>query len=497
VQHDDGRTQVVRFGDVMWDWQEDFIYKIHLHNRVIILKARQLGITWMVCMYALWTAMTRPNATILVMSISQREAIGIIDRIKFIYDNLPETLKAANPITSPDSRTEKGFLNGSHIIALPSTEKSSRSYTSTLTILDEFAFHDYADKNWAAVMAATEQGKIVVISTSNGINNLFYRLYWDAKEKKNDFLPIFLPYYLHPNRDEGWHEEQKRRLTPQLMAQEYPATEMEAFVHSGNTFFDLDVLQQYTPKDWIPTENITYMLRRTPPYLWSSLKVFNLPIVGHAYSIGVDPTNAVSKRADNAAIVVIDAVTGEQVVEFAGQVSIDDLAPLICDLNDFYKGIVVIERNGVGGELNKRLNTMGVPLWWGQYLSVIGTKAAARESRLENAIGLHVNKYVKEVMFERLSVAINNQQVKIYSAELINELANLEFASSGLPQARKGAHDDRAMALAYAWLGVLYLRETGQAVKVHSFPDLFNIEWYTQQAALSVPPLISRSRLIL
>ncbi|MEM2675756.1 MAG: terminase large subunit [Candidatus Bathyarchaeia archaeon] len=486
VQRGSDRVERVRFGDIIWDWQKDLLLEIDRNDRLVILKARQLGVTWLACMYALWTLFTKPNATVLVMSTTQREATGIIERVEFIYENLPDIIRLANPITKPHSRTEIGFLNGSNIIALPSTEKSGRSYTSTLTILDEFAFHEYAEKNWAAITAATEKGKLIVISTANGINNFFYKLYSEAKEGKNNFKAIFLPYTLHPDRTEYWYEQQAQILPLHQLMQEYPMTDVEAFTHTGSHFFEIDWIRQYTPKQWLPFEQVQYMFRRTPPYLWSSIKIFKTPIVGHAYSIGVDPTGALSSRADNAAVVIIDAATGEQVAEFAQTVSIDDLAPLICDLYDFYKGIVVCERNGVGGELNKRLWAMGLNLWNGQYLATVGTVAKKRESRLENAIGLYVNHSVKAVLFERLSAAIAKKDIGIASDALLQELANLEITESGLPKARQGT-DDRVMALAYAWLGVLYLRETGQAISVHPFPDMFNLEFYLRKASEPAP----------
>ncbi len=125
-----------------------------LQNRfVVVLKARQMGLTELIAVYVLWRAIFFPYQNIQIISLKDRVAKKVLRRIKFMYINLPETLKT--PIVNGRSgeigtASEILFNNGSSIVSIPTTEDAGRSEAVSLLVMDEAAIMQYAETIWAA-----------------------------------------------------------------------------------------------------------------------------------------------------------------------------------------------------------------------------------------------------------------------------------------------------------------------------------------------------------
>jgi len=222
----------------------------------IILKARQLGISWLAAGYALWTAMFHDNANVLLLSKREDEAQKLLDKVKVIYDKLPAWLRAPEfarnnaTLIFAGSKTPDGRLTkGSRITALPATEDAGRSETGSLVIADEWAFHPYAATNYSAFRPAIAAGsaKFIGISTANGIGTFFHEMWVNAKRGQSGFAHQFIPWNSHPDRDEAWYKRERANYPSAMQEfyQEYPATEDEAFIAAGGCVFDLDSLTFY------------------------------------------------------------------------------------------------------------------------------------------------------------------------------------------------------------------------------------------------------------
>src|SRR5690606_35295524 len=109
---------------------------IHENQLTIILKARQLGISWLTLGYGLWTLLFRPIASVSVFSRRETEAIYMIsnERLRGMYQRLPEWMKSGH-YPKIDSGKEWILSNGSAIRAFPAS--AGDSYVSTLAIIDE------------------------------------------------------------------------------------------------------------------------------------------------------------------------------------------------------------------------------------------------------------------------------------------------------------------------------------------------------------------------
>lgn len=85
-------------------------------------------------------------------------------RMSFIYFNLPDWLKAWNPVT-----TSFGIMNfsrtNSKAWGVPQGDNIVRSYTASLLFADEAAFQPEFEEAYAAALPMAE--KIVAVSTAN------------------------------------------------------------------------------------------------------------------------------------------------------------------------------------------------------------------------------------------------------------------------------------------------------------------------------------------
>lgn len=219
----------------LWPAQRDALVTIEREPQVIILKARQLGISWLVIAYALWLCLFHSNKTVMVFSKDQNSANEMIRRAKGIYNRL--TRKPVDMTT--DNVTTIGWSNGSRIMSFAATEDAGSSFTASLTIIDEFAKMRYASDLYTSVKPTiADGGKMIIVSTAKGESNPFHQL-WDAAAKHtNNLRPLFLPWSARPDRTPDWYAAQESdAISAAHHRQEYPATSDEAFVSIGEDRF--------------------------------------------------------------------------------------------------------------------------------------------------------------------------------------------------------------------------------------------------------------------
>jgi hypothetical protein len=215
----------------LWDAQRDLLSVILSQSLLLILKARQLGISWLVCAYAVWLCLYRPSRLVLFFSIGQGEANEMMRRATAIYWRLSPELRASLPKPIKDNTEELRFDNGSAIQSLPSRKSAGSSYTASLIVLDEFAKNENAEALYTAVKPTIDGGgRMIVLSTAHGAGNLFYRLVTKARQGLGAFVFHFLPWHVRPGRDAAWYARVAAdAIDDAHMKQEYPASPEEAF----------------------------------------------------------------------------------------------------------------------------------------------------------------------------------------------------------------------------------------------------------------------------
>lgn len=235
----------------LWDGQKTVLQSFLTNRLLIILKARQLGLTWLALAYAVWRLVFFPGYQVVVLSKKEiPDAKELIRRVKFILRHLPDWIiqekKDAKPgwigpvwdsaalsitITHPGKEP-------STLISMAATEDAGRSFTANLVILDEWAFQQYAKEIYTSAYPTINRpggGQVIGLSTAKRLT--FYEEMWNAAVAgKNKFKAIFLPWWTDPRRTPEWYDDTKKNL-PSSYMQEYPATPEEAFSAGEGTAF--------------------------------------------------------------------------------------------------------------------------------------------------------------------------------------------------------------------------------------------------------------------
>jgi len=253
----------------LWPGQLVVLGSFLIERLIILLKARQLGLSWLALAYAAWRIVHFPGYQVVALSKREDDAKELIRRIKFILKYLPGFIIQEKKYASPSWRGptwEATALNVTiyHPGAEPcvfnsmsSGPDSGRSFTANLVILDEWAFQQWAEEIWSAAYPTINRpggGQVIGISTAKRLT-LFEEIWKAAVAGKNRFKAIFLSWRTDPRRTEEWYEETKQNL-PHSYLQEYPATAEEAFSAGEGTAFpefskDIHVCEPFPiPAHW-------------------------------------------------------------------------------------------------------------------------------------------------------------------------------------------------------------------------------------------------------
>ena len=202
----------------LYPFQEKVLHLFQQKEYLIINKSRQLGISTLSAAYALWLMLFKTDINILVIATKQETAKNMVTKIRFAYSQLPTWLKIK---AIEDNRLSLRLANGSQVKAVAASADAGRSEAVSLLLLDEAAFIDNIDLIFtAAQQTLATGGQCFAISTPNGTSNWFHKTYVKAQTSENKFLPIALPWTVHPERNQAWRDEQDLTLGPREAAQE-------------------------------------------------------------------------------------------------------------------------------------------------------------------------------------------------------------------------------------------------------------------------------------
>lgn len=227
IEAPQGRDSVTLVSFDLWPAQESTLEIIHTNDRVIILKARQLGITWLILADDFWDCLHRPGVTILYFSKGLLEAQELIRRVAGMYSRY----KGDKPRLVTQMKSELAWANGSRMLSLAATETAGRSFTASKVRLDEFAHMQYAQDVYTAVKPTIDNGgQLIILSTANGEDDPFHTLWQAAERGDSTFTPVFLPWTARPDRSLEWYAAVERdAFSSAEMRREYPEHAPEAF----------------------------------------------------------------------------------------------------------------------------------------------------------------------------------------------------------------------------------------------------------------------------
>lgn len=230
----------------LWDGQKEALCTLDENKWNIVLKARQLGFTWLALAYASRGLLFRQGYSVVALSRTEDEAKELVRRMDVILSHMPDFIlpeKDAPPGWSGCTYTKTALTieikKGEEAVrtfkAFTSSADAGRSFTASLIILDEWAFQQFDREIWNAGLPTINRptgGKVIGLSTIKR-GSLFEELF---QTPDNGFKKIFYPWTTDPRRTVEWYETTKRLLGDSILA-EYPATVEEAMTTPGGAFF--------------------------------------------------------------------------------------------------------------------------------------------------------------------------------------------------------------------------------------------------------------------
>ena len=224
----------------LWDFQRPVLQALQDGEPVIVLKARRLGLSWVVLAFALWLAIFNQGVRVLVLCKTEADATELLDRIRRMLERIRESPRSAHVLDGLQKPTKERDavttldVGASTIRALVGTPAAARSETAGLVIADEFAFQKRAPAIWQALLPTVEGGgRLAIVSTGNGRSGdgEQYAKLWDLASSGSGWRSFFFPWQARPDRDETWKQRQIDLLgDPEKFRVEYPEVEDDAFV---------------------------------------------------------------------------------------------------------------------------------------------------------------------------------------------------------------------------------------------------------------------------
>jgi hypothetical protein len=419
----------------LWPAQAETLRDIELYRLVVILKARQLGLTWLVLGFALWLVLFCPAATVLLFSRRDDEAVDLLAaRLRGMYDRLPSWLKAGPHVIDNDHEWQ--LSNGSRVLAFPTT--AGDSYCATLAVVDEADLVPDLGRLMGAVKPTIDAGgRMVLLSRvdKSRPQSPFKKVYTAAKRRLNGWAPVFLPWHARPDRDAAWYEEQMADVLHRTgslddLHEQYPATDAEALAPRT---LDKRIAPQWLHQCWQEREPLSDLPPGAPSI--PGLEVHALPDPSRSYALGADPAEG-NPTSDDSALAVVDVETSEEVAALSGQFQPAVLGAHIDAVARWYNGArVLVERNNHGH---------AVLLWLRDNSEVrLAPGHDGNPGWLSNTKG-------KALLYDACADAFRERRALLHSFATFTQLASIEGSSLRAPE---GEQDDRADAHSLAlWL---------------------------------------------
>lgn len=454
------------------------------YNENITRKYRQAGVTTVTAAWIskiIQTAKPEKPEKVLIVANKRDTAIEMANKIRAFLEQWPDWINVGfSQMKNSESRYK--LNNGCEVKAVATSRDALRGYTPTILIFDEAAYIEAGEDFWAASMASLSTGgKVILISTPNGFDPIYYGIYEQAARGANNFHVTELKWYNDPRyaKDVKWIKC-KDIVHYMLNREEYKDDEITVIEHDRTKFDDLlhDGFKPYSPwfesmakkfkydkrkinqeidaaflgsgDNVIPPELIEKILKeqvRDPKekYMMGQMWQWKDPIEGHRYIMGVDVSRGDSE--DFSSINVIDFDDREQVLEYVGKMPPDDLASLAYKWGIIYQAFIVVDiTGGMGIATARKLQEMQ---YKNLFIDGINTQNIWEydSKMMEKIPGISFNNKRTQI------VAAFEEQIRhgfiIKSVRLANEMNTFVFIN-GKPDHMKGTHDDSIMAIAMA-----------------------------------------------
>ena len=470
--------------------QETLLSDYENHEENIALKYRQAGVSTVTAAWIskrlVFAKKDRPEK-ILIIANKLDTSMEMANKIRSFIDQWPNWVGAQ---FSNDKNAQRWYklTNGCEVKAVATSKDALRGYTPTILVFDEAAFIEADNDFWAACMASLSTGgKVIVVSTPNGYDPIYYEIYNQASKGMNNFKITEMFWWKDPrytkdlylvptddivdyllnkterddskninyeetnafnrNYDEikeyftkgykpcsSWYEKMvkklkydKRKINQELNCE---------FLGSGDNVFDNKQLEYIKNNTLLETQT---------KMMGNSLWIWDDPKEGHKYIMGIDVSRGDSE--DFSTIEIIDFDERKQVFEYVGKIPPDTLAEIAYKWGVMYNAFIVIDiTGGMGVATSRKLQEMG---YKNLYIDgVDSTNIWRYNTKAQDKVpGLNFNN--KRVQIIAAFEEYVRHKFIIRSSRLYDEMNNFVYVN-GRPDHQKGQHDDLIMAIAMA-----------------------------------------------
>lgn len=424
----------------MYPFQKEIVKTIH-NNRFVICKIpRQSGKSTTLVGYLLHYCIFNENMSVAMLANKESVAKLQLERFKTAYEHLPTWLQQG---VIEWNKLSVRFENGSKLTVAATSSSAIRGGSFNTVVLDEFAYinNNIAQDFFSSVfptISSGKQSKMVIISTPKGMNH-FYKIWIDAVNKKNEYIPIECHWYDVPGRDAKF----KKTMIAQTSQSQWNVEFECNFIGSDNTLINPSILS-----------NLSFA---TPMHSSiEGLDIYEPPKEDHIYTICVDTGKG--SGDDYHAFVILDCTTCpyKVVAKFRNNTISHQLYPtyigkLGIQYNEAY---ILMELNDLGMAAAEILQKEI------EYPNIITTSLNNRKGQSADGgfspgkaqLGVRVGHVVKRTGCMVLKDLIENEKIILNDFNIINELSTY-ISKSQSWEATEGYNDDLVSCLViFGWL---------------------------------------------
>lgn len=426
----------------LYPFQEEVLHLFRDEQFLITLKSRQLGISTLSAGYSLWLMLFHRDKNILALATTQATARNLVTKTIYMYEHLPKWLRLPH---LEKNKLSLRLKNGSKIQAKSSSTDSARSEAVSLLLIDEAAFIDNIEETFtAAQQTLATGGQCMALSTPNGIGNWFHKTWVKAETKENSFLPIKLPWTVHPERDQKWRDQQDRDLGPRMAGQECDCD----FLASGDTVFepeDLSFYEQTYQEDCREKRGVD-----------SNLWIWEQPDYSKSYMVVADVARG--DATDYSTFHIFEIESCLQVAEYKGKLPPKDFGNVLVGIaSEYNDALLVVENANIGWSTIEQIQER-------QYKNLYHCSKSNTESvesymqkfeRDKLTPGFSMTLKTRPLVIAKMMEYVRERSVIIRSKRLLQEM-RVFIWRNGRGEAQTGYNDDLVMAFAIG----LYVRDT-------------------------------------
>ncbi len=422
----------------MYDFQKEMVGTFH-NNRFTICKLpRQSGKSTTIIAYLLHYVLFNASVNVAILANKAATARDLLSRLQLAYEHMPKWLQQG--VMS----WNKGSLeleNGSKILASSTSASAVRGGSYNIIFLDEFAYvpSNVAEQFFSSVYPTISSGKttkVMIVSTPHGMN-MFYKLWVDAEEERNEYIPIEVHWSEVPGRDEEWKKQTIKNTSESQFNTEFECE----FLGSIDTLISARKLRE-----------LTY---RPPITANAGLDVYEKPQKDSTYFITADVSRGTS--LDYSAFVVFDV--SQMPYRIVAKFRDNELKPLLFPAKiyevarAYNQAFVLIEVNDIGEQV---ANAMQFDL---EYDNLVMASMRGRSGQVMGGgfsggkaqLGIRTTKATKKVGCSNLKQLVEDNKLIVEDMDIITELSTFIIKGSS-HEADDGCTDDLVACLfMFAW----------------------------------------------